>query len=254
MGLVYFRELNEKTKFVSIIHVSNSLGTINPVKQIIDEAHKYNIPVLIDGAQSIQHIPIDVKELNCDFFTFSGHKIYGPTGIGVLYGKEKHLDNMIPYQGGGDMIASVTFEKTTYNDLPYKFEAGTPNIAGSIGLGYAIDYVKNIGVEAIATHEKELLQYATEGLSSIKGLRIIGNAKNKCSLVSFVTDEVHPHDFGTILDFEGIAIRTGHHCTQPLMKRFQVPATSRASFAMYNTKDEVDVLVKGIYKVFEVFA
>lgn len=257
-GEIIFEEfeklLNERTKFVSIIHVSNTLGTVNPVKQIIETAHKHNIPVLIDGAQSIQHIPINVQELDCDFFTFSGHKIYGPTGIGVLYGKEKHLDNMPPYQGGGDMIASVTFEKTTYNDLPYKFEAGTPNIAGSIGLGHAIDFVSSVGIEAIAAHENELLIYATEGLSSIKGVRIIGTAKNKCSLVSFVTDEVHPHDFGTILDFEGIAIRTGHHCTQPLMKRYNVPATSRASFAMYNTKEEVDVLVKGIYKVFEVFA
>ncbi len=246
--------ISEKTKIISVVYVSNSLGTVNPVDKIIKIAHKHNVPVLIDGAQTVSHIPVDVQQLDCDFFALSGHKIYGPTGIGVLYGKEKLLDEMPPYMGGGDMISKVTFEETTYNELPYKFEAGTPNIAGAIGLGAAIDYVTGIGLKAIASHEQDLLNYATVKLNEIDGLRIIGTAKEKCGVISFVLDKVHPHDVGTFLDFEGVAIRTGHHCTQPVMDRYCVPATSRASFAMYNTKHEVDVLVKAIKKVLEVFS
>lgn len=245
--------LNEKTKFVSIVYASNSLGTVNPVKKIIDLAHSFNVPVLIDAAQAVNHLRIDVQELDCDFLAFSGHKLYGPTGIGILYGKVNHLDTMPPYQGGGDMISKVTFEKTLYNELPYKFEAGTPNIAGAIGLGAAIDYVEKIGIENIAKHENELLEYATEKISELKGLRIIGTSKNKISVLSFVLENVHPHDVGTFLDFEGVAIRTGHHCTQPVMDRYGIPATSRASFGMYNTFDEIDVLVNGLKKILEVF-
>ena len=249
-----FKKLvNEKTKFISVVHISNSLGTVNPVKEIIDYAHQYNIPVLIDGAQSVHHTHVDVQALDCDFYVFSGHKIYGPTGSGVLYGKEKFLEAMPPYMGGGDMIASVTFEKTIYNELPYKFEAGTPHIEGGIGLGAAIDFVNSVGMDNIISHEKELLAYATEQLTKIKDLTPIGTAKEKSSVFSFILDGVHPHDIGTILDFEGIAIRTGHHCTQPVMKRFNIPATARASFAVYNTKEEIDILAKGIYKVIEVF-
>jgi len=249
-----FKKLvNEKTKFVSVVYISNSLGTVNPVKEIIDYAHGYNIPVMIDGAQAAHHIPVDVKELDCDFFVFSGHKIYGPTGSGALYGKQKFLEEMPPYMGGGDMIASVTFEKTIYNELPHKFEAGTPDIAAGIGLGAALDFVSRTGINNIAAHEKGLLEYAENKLASIPGLSIIGNAKNKSGVISFVLDGVHPHDTGTILDFEGIAIRTGHHCTQPVMKRFNIPATARVSFAVYNVKEEIDLLEKGIYKVIEVF-
>lgn len=249
----YEKLINDRTKFVSIVYVSNSLGTVNPVKQIIDLAHQNNIPVLVDAAQAVNHLPIDVQDLHCDFLAFSGHKIYGPTGIGVLYGKVNLLDTMPPYQGGGDMISTVTFEKTTFNELPHKFEAGTPNIGGAIGLGEAIDYVQKIGIENIAAHEKELLDYATEAVAEIPSLKIIGTAKEKVSVLSFVLDDIHPHDIGTMLDFEGVAIRTGHHCTQPVMDRFGIPATSRASFAMYNTKEEVDVLIKGIKKIIEVF-
>ncbi len=245
--------ITERTKIVSVVYVSNSLGTINPVKQIIDIAHKKNIVVMIDAAQAVNHIPIDVQELDCDFLAFSGHKIYGPTGIGVLYGKVNLLERMPPYMGGGDMISKVTFEKTTYNELPHKFEAGTPDIAGAIGLGAAIDYVTSIGIEKIAKHENDLLVYATEAVSNMKGLRVIGTAEEKCAVLSFVFDNVHPHDVGTFLDFEGVAIRTGHHCTQPLMNRFNVPATSRASFALYNTKEEVDILIRGLKKITEVF-
>lgn len=245
--------LNEKTKFVSIVHVSNSLGTINPVKYIIDKAHKFNIPVLVDAAQSIQHLKIDVQELDCDFLAFSGHKIYGPTGIGILYGKKKHLIEMPPYQGGGDMIMSVSFEKTIYNELPYKFEAGTPNIAGVIGLGVAIRYVNNIGIEIIENYEKELLDYATNLLSEMPELKIIGTAENKASVISFIINNAHPHDVGTILDRDGIAIRTGHHCTEPVMRRFNIPATSRASFSFYNTFEEIDVLAKSLKKVINLF-
>lgn len=246
--------ISEKTKLVSIVYVSNSLGTINPIKEIINKVHKFNIPVLIDAAQAVSHFPIDVQALDCDFLAFSGHKIYGPMGIGVLYGKENLLDMMPPFMGGGDMISKVTFEKTTYNDLPYKFEAGTSNVADAVGLGTALDYVKYVGFENIQNHEKELLDYATEKLSEIKGLTIIGQAKEKSCVMSFCLENVHPHDIGTFLDYEGIAIRTGHHCTQPVMDRFKIPATSRASFAMYNTKEEVDILTEGIKKVIEVFS
>lgn len=245
--------INEKTKFVSVVYASNSLGTVNPVKQIIELAHSFNVPVLLDAAQAVNHLKIDVQELDCDFLAFSGHKLYGPTGIGILYGKVNHLENMLPYQGGGDMIAKVTFEKTLYNELPYKFEAGTPNIAGTIGLGAAIDYVEKIGLDKIAAYENELLEYATQKISELNGLKIIGTAKNKISVLSFVLENVHPHDVGTFLDFEGVAIRTGHHCTQPIMDRYGIPATSRASFGMYNTFEEVDVLVNGLKKILEVF-
>jgi cysteine desulfurase / selenocysteine lyase len=246
--------LNSRTKFVSLAHVSNALGTINPVRLIIEKAHSLGVPVLLDGAQAAPHTKIDVQELDCDFYAFSGHKLFGPTGVGALFGKSHLLEAMPPYQGGGDMIATVTFEKTTYNTLPYKFEAGTPNIAGTIGLGAAIDYVNQVGLQNIANYEHELLAYGTEALSAIPGLRLIGTAKEKASVFSFVLEGIHPHDVGTILDREGIAIRTGHHCTMPLMNRLGIPATSRASLAFYNTKDEIDALVAGIYKVREVFA
>ena len=245
--------VNDRTKFISIVYVSNSLGTINPVKDIINYAHQFNIPVLVDAAQAVNHIKVDVQDLDCDFLAFSGHKIYGPTGIGVLYGKVELLEAMPPYQGGGDMISKVTFEETTYNELPHKFEAGTPDIAGAIGLGAAIEYVTKIGIDNIKEHERILLEYATKQIAQVPGLRIIGTAKEKTSVLSFVLENIHPHDIGTFLDFEGVAIRTGHHCTQPLMKRFNIPATSRASFAMYNTKEEVDVLVNGLKKIIEVF-
>jgi len=246
--------LTEKVKFLSIVHVSNSLGTINPIDEIIKKAHSIGIPVLIDAAQSIQHFKIDVQKLDCDFLAFSGHKIYGPTGIGVLYGKESHLEAMPPYQGGGDMIKSVSFERTIYNDLPYKFEAGTPNIEGAIGLGKAIEYVKQIGFHFINTHEQNLLEYAHKVLSQIDGLKIIGMAKRKASVVSFVLDGVHPHDVGTMLDVEGVAVRTGHHCTEPIMKRYGLPATTRASFAFYNTIDEINVLAESVKKVIKMFS
>ena len=245
--------VNEKTKFISIVYVSNSLGTINPVKKIINYAHQFKIPVLVDAAQALNHIHVDVQDLDCDFLAFSGHKIYGPTGIGALYGKVELLDAMPPYQGGGDMISKVTFEETTYNELPHKFEAGTPNIAGAIGLGAAIEYISKIGIDNIKVHEKSLLEYSTKQIEEVPGLRIIGKAKEKTSVLSFVLENIHPHDIGTFLDFEGVAIRTGHHCTQPVMQRFCIPATSRASFAMYNTKEEVDVLVSGLKKIIEVF-
>jgi len=246
--------INRKTKIISLVHVSNALGTINPIRAVVEIAHRHEVPVMIDGAQAAPHIRLDVQELDCDFYAFSGHKVYGPTGIGVLYGKAELLDAMPPYQGGGDMIASVAFDKTTYNTLPYKFEAGTPNIAGTIGLGAAIDYVNKLGIERIARYEHELLEYGTEALSQISGLRLIGTAKEKAGVLSFVLDGVHPHDVGTILDREGIAIRTGHHCAMPLMNRFGIPATARASLAFYNTRKEIDALVEGIHKVKEVFA
>ncbi len=249
----YEKLLSKKTKFVSISHISNALGTINPVKQIIEMTHRIGAPVLVDGAQSVPHIPVDFQELDCDFFVFSGHKMFGPTGIGVLYGKAELLEKMPPYQGGGDMISSVTFEKTTYNKLPFKFEAGTPHISGVIGLGAAIGYMSKIGLEKIATYEQELLSYTTKVLSEVKGLRMIGTAKKKASIVSFVLDGIHAHDVGTILDQAGIAIRAGHHCAMPVMDRFGVPATARASFAFYNTKEEIDRLVQGIHNVLEVF-
>jgi cysteine desulfurase/selenocysteine lyase len=247
------RLLNEKTKIVSVVHISNALGTVNPVHRIVEMAHRRGARVMIDGAQAAPHARIDVRALDCDFYAFSGHKVFGPTGIGVLYGKAALLEAMPPYQGGGDMIASVTFEKTTYNALPYKFEAGTPNIAGTIGLGAAIDYVNEIGLENIAQYEQGLLEYGTAELSKVPGLRLIGTAREKAGVLSFVLEGIHPHDVGTILDREGIAIRTGHHCAMPVMERFKIPATSRASLAFYNTKDEIDALVAGIYKVREVF-
>lgn len=245
--------LNERTRLVAVAHVSNALGTINPVKAIIDLAHQHGVPVLLDGAQAIAHVPVDVQALDCDFYAFSAHKLYGPTGVGVLYGKADLLEAMPAYQGGGDMIRSVSFEETTYNILPYKFEAGTPNIAGVIGLGTAIDYVSSIGFEALVAHEQSLLSYATPMLAAVPGLRIIGNAREKTGILSFVLEGVHPHDIGTILDGEGVAIRAGHHCTMPLMERFGVPATARASFALYNTRQEVDTLVAAVYKAQELF-
>ena len=250
----YEKLINPRTKLVSIVHQSNALGTINPVEEIVQIAHGQGVPVLLDGAQAIAHVSVDVQQLGCDFYAFSGHKLYGPTGIGVLYGKAELLEEMPPYQAGGEMIRSVTFEKTLYNVLPNKFEAGTPNIAGAIGLGAAISYVNNIGMDQIFAYESELLQYGTERLSAIGGLTLMGTAAKKGSVLSFVMDGVHPHDIGTILDAEGIAIRTGHHCAQPLMDRFGVPATARASLAFYNTKQEIDVLVKGIDRVIEVFS
>ena len=250
----YERLLSPRTKLVSIVHLSNSLGTINPIERIVEMAHSRGVPVLVDGAQSVPHMTIDVRSLGCDFFVFSGHKLFGPTGIGILYGKAELLESMPPYQGGGDMIKSVTFEKTLYNSLPYKFEAGTPNIAGSIGLGAAVDYVTSLGLDRISAYEHGLLEYGTERLSGIGGLRLIGTAREKASILSFVLDGVHPHDIGTILDSEGVAIRAGHHCTQPLMERFGISATARASLAFYNTKEDIDVLVKGIDKVLEVFS
>lgn len=249
-----FKELlNEHTRLVAVTHVSNTLGTINPVEDIVTLAHLNGVPVLLDGAQAIAHLPVDVQKLDCDFYAFSAHKLYGPTGVGVLYGKAEMLDSMPPYQGGGDMIRSVSFDETTYNTLPYKFEAGTPNIAGVIGLGIAIEYIRSIGFTAIVTHEQALLAYATVLLADIPGLTVIGRSHEKTGILSFVLEGIHAHDVGTILDRQGVAIRTGHHCTMPLMERFGIPATSRASFALYNTKQEVDVLVEAIYKVKEVF-
>ena len=245
--------LNDKTKLVSVVHMSNALGTINPVKQIIGAAHARNIPVLLDGAQAIPHMTVDVQELDCDFYVFSGHKLYGPTGVGVLYGKQALLEAMPPYQGGGDMIRKVTFTETEYNTLPYKFEAGTPDIAGVVALGAAIDYLTAIGMDNIAAYEAELLNYATEKALTIKGLRIIGEAQHKGAIISFVLDKIHQHDIGTMLDSLGIAIRAGHHCAMPVMDFYQVPATARASFAMYNTKTEIDVLMNGITSLIEVF-
>ena len=245
--------LGPRTRLVSVSHVSNVLGTINPVKQIVRAAHQRNIPVLIDGAQAAPHIKIDVQEIDCDFYAFSGHKLFGPTGVGALYGKAKTLESMPPYQGGGDMISSVTFAKTLFNVIPYKFEAGTPNIAAGIGLGAAIDYVNQLGLDRVATYEHELLEHATGKLSALPGVRLIGTAKEKASVISFVVEGVHAHDVGTVLDQEGIAIRTGHHCAQPLMERFGVPATARASFAFYNTKEEVDALAEAINRVKEIF-
>ncbi|MFT5132063.1 MAG: cysteine desulfurase/selenocysteine lyase [Gammaproteobacteria bacterium] len=250
----YKKLLGPKTKMVSVGHISNALGTINPIKEIIQLAHENNAVVLIDGAQAAPHTNIDVQDLDCDFYAFSSHKLCGPTGVGVLYGKKALLEAMPPYHGGGDMIKMVTFEKTTYAEPPHRFEAGTPNMAGVIGLGSAIDYVNNIGLDAIAAYEHELLEYATEYALKVDGLRLIGTAKNKASILSFVMDKVHPHDLGTILDHDGIAIRTGHHCAMPVMDRFKVPATARASFAFYNTKNEIDALMSGIEAAKKVFA
>jgi len=240
--------ITPKTKLVSIVHASNSLGTINPVKDIIEIAHQHNIPVLVDGAQSSVHLNIDVQDMDCDFFVISSHKIYGPTGVGVLYGKKELLEEMPPYMGGGEMIKEVTFDKTTYNDLPYKFEAGTPNIADTVAFKAALDFVNEVGKDNIRKHEEALTKYAMDKLSKIDGVRLIGTAKHKTSVVSFIVDGVHPQDMGILLDNYGIAVRTGHHCCQPLMNRFEIPGTIRASFAMYNTKEEVDELAKGVEK------
>ncbi|OGU74908.1 MAG: cysteine sulfinate desulfinase [Ignavibacteria bacterium RBG_16_34_14] len=245
--------ISDKTKLISVVYVSNSLGTVNPVKEIIEAAHKNNIPVLLDAAQSVNHLPVNVQKLDCEFLAFSGHKLYGPTGIGVLYAKEEILKTMPPFMGGGDMISKVTFEETTFNELPFKFEAGTSNIAGAIGLGSAIDYVTSKGIDKIANHEADLLEYATVRLKEVPGLKIIGNARQKSAVISFIFDNIHPHDIGTFLDYEGVAIRTGHHCTQPLMQRYNIAATSRASFGLYNTIEEVDILVDSVKRVIEVF-
>lgn len=247
------QRLNPKTRLVAVTHVSNVLGTINPLREIIGLAHERNIPVLVDGAQAVPHMPVDVQELDCDFYAFSGHKVYGPTGIGILYGKERFLDAMPPYQGGGEMISSVTFEKTLFNNLPHKFEAGTPNIAGAIGLGAAIDYVQSLGLENISAHERELTAYGTLALRSLDELRIMGTAKEKAGVISFILGDIHPHDTGTILNEDGIAIRTGHQCAQPLMDFFKVPAAARASFGIYSTREDIDALLRSLKKVIEVF-
>jgi cysteine desulfurase / selenocysteine lyase len=250
----FARLIGPRTKIVAVTHVSNALGTVVPLRQIIDLVHRRGVPVLVDGAQAVPHFAVDVQALDCDFYAFSGHKVYGPTGIGVLYGKRALLEAMPPYQGGGDMISSVTFAKTTYNDLPFKFEAGTPDIAGAIALGAALNYIGNLGMDKIAAHESELLAYATDAVGAIPGVRLIGTASDRAGVLSFVLDHVHPHDLGTILDREGIAIRTGHHCAQPVMERFGIAGTARASFAVYNMKEEVDALVAGIRAAHEVFA
>jgi cysteine desulfurase/selenocysteine lyase len=248
------RLLGERTRLVAVNHVSNALGTVNPVKRIVALAHAWGVPVLVDGAQAAPHVPVDVRDLDCDFYAFSGHKMYGPSGIGVLYGKAARLEAMPPWQGGGDMILSVTFEKTVYNHVPYKFEAGTPNIAGAVALGAAVDYLAGLGLERVAAWEHELLAYAVQALGEIRGLRFIGTARERAAVLSFVLEGVHPHDIGTVLDFEGIAVRTGHHCAQPVMERFGVPATTRASLALYNTRAEIDALAAGLRKVQELFA
>ena len=248
----YEKLLTPRTRIVAVSHVSNALGTVNPLRKIIQLAHAHDIPVLVDGAQAVPHMAVDVQALGCDFYAFSGHKIYGPTGIGVLYGKEELLAEMPPYQGGGDMISSVTFEKTIYNVVPYKFEAGTPDIAGAIGLGVALDYLMALGMDRVAAHDQDLLAYATEKVGAIDGVRLVGTAEHRAGVLSFLVGDIHPHDLGTILDREGIAIRTGHHCAQPVMDRFGIPATARASFAVYNTREEVDALVGGILKAREV--
>jgi cysteine desulfurase/selenocysteine lyase len=250
----YEKLISEKTKLVSVVHISNALGTINPVKEIVAKAHEYNVPVLLDGAQAVPHFKVDVQELDCDFYVFSGHKVFGPTGIGVLYGKTEFLDKLPPFQGGGDMIREVSFEKTTFEDLPQKFEAGTPNIVGGIALGAAIEYLSSFNRDEVTQYENELLLYATEKLSQIEGLRIIGTSEKKASVVSFIIDGIHPYDIGTIIDTDGIAIRTGHHCTMPLIKFFGLPATARASFSIYNKKEEIDHLYNALLKVKKMFA
>ncbi|MCP4643116.1 MAG: cysteine desulfurase [bacterium] len=249
----YERLLNSKTKMVALNHMSNALGTVNPVKRLTEIAHSGGVPVLVDGAQSAPHIPVDVRDIGCDFFVCSGHKLFGPTGIGALYGKAEHLEEMPPWQGGGDMILSVRFDKTVYNTLPHKFEAGTPHIAGAIGLTAAIDYIEGIGLDRIAAYEHQLLEHGTEVLSSIDGVRLVGTAKEKAGVLSFTMDSAHPHDIGQIFDDEGIAIRTGHHCAQPVMERFGIPATARASFAFYNTKAELDAMGAAVRSVKEIF-
>ena len=249
----YAELLSDRTKIVGVVHVSNALGTVNPVKTMIELAHAKRIPVLVDGAQAVPHAAVDVRELDCDFYAFSGHKTYGPTGIGALYGKREHLLEMVPYQGGGDMILSVTFDQTLYAEPPHRFEAGTPNIEGAIGLAAALDYLSSLGLDAVAAHEAELLETATDAVLAIPGIRLIGEAKHRAGALSFVMDGVHPHDIGTILDSEGVAIRAGHHCAQPVMQRFGISATVRASFGIYNTTDEIERLAEGLHKVKEVF-
>lgn len=245
--------LSPRTKMVSVVHVSNALGTVNPVKDIVALARQHGVPVMVDGAQAAPHLAIDVQDLGCDFYAISGHKMYGPTGIGLLWGKAEHLDAMAPYQGGGEMIASVTFEGSTWNELPHKFEAGTPNIAGTVGLGAAAKFLLDVGLDAIAAHEHDLLEYATQRMATLPGLRIIGTSPGKASVLSFTLEGIHPHDVGSLLDHEGVAIRTGHHCAQPVMDRFGVPATNRASFGLYNTRAEVDALVAATQKVIDIF-
>ena len=249
----YAKLFNANTKFVAITHVSNALGTINSVKDMIATAHRHGVPVLVDGAQAVPHMKVDVQDLDCDFYAFSGHKMCGPTGIGILYGKAQRLEKMKPFEGGGDMILSVTFEKTTYNAIPHKFEAGTPPIAAAIGLGATVDYLESVGMDRIAAHEHDLLTYATEAFTQLKGVRIVGTARNKAAVLSFTLQGVHPHDVGTILNEDGVAVRTGHHCAQPVMQRFGIPATARASFYLYNTFAEVDALVAGIRRVQKIF-
>ena len=246
--------ISDKTKLIALTHISNVLGTINPIKELIDIAHKYNVPILIDAAQSVQHAKVDVQELDCDFLVFSSHKVYGPTGVGVLYGKEKWLNELPPYQGGGEMISSVSFEKTTFNKLPFKFEAGTPDFVGTAALATALNYVNSIGLDNIAHHEDELLKYATNQILQIPGMRIIGTAKEKCSVISFLVDDIHPYDIGTLLDKMGIAIRTGHHCAEPLMKELGIDGTARVSFAFYNTKEEVDLFIAGLKRIVSMFS
>jgi cysteine desulfurase/selenocysteine lyase len=246
--------LGPRTKLVAVAHVSNALGTISPVRRMIELAHARGVPVLVDGAQAVPHLETDVRALGCDFYAFSAHKMYGPSGVGVLYGKREVLEAMPPWQGGGDMILSVTFEKTSYNELPYKFEAGTPNIAGVIGLGAAVDYLSAVGLSRVAAHEHDLLAYGTARLREVPRLRLVGTAPEKAAVLSFVIEGLHPHDIGTVLDYEGVAVRTGHHCAQPVMERYRIPATTRASFALYNTREEIDALVRGLHKAVETFA
>ncbi|HVR70913.1 MAG TPA: cysteine desulfurase [Vicinamibacteria bacterium] len=246
--------LSPRTKLVAVAHVSNALGTVNPVRRIVERAHAQGVPVLVDGAQAVPHLAVDVRALDCDFFAFSSHKMYGPSGVGVLYGRRELLEAMPPWQGGGDMILSVTFAKTTYNELPYKFEAGTPHIAGVIGLGAAVDYLSAVGLARVAAHEHDLLVYATERSREVRGLRLVGTAPEKAAVLSFVIEGLHPHDIGTVLDYEGVAVRTGHHCAQPVMERYGIPATTRASFALYNTREEVDALVRGLHQAVETFS
>jgi cysteine desulfurase / selenocysteine lyase len=250
---VFEKHLNKRTKLLALAHVSNAIGTINPIKQMISLAHQQQVAVLIDGAQALPHMRVDVKDLDCDFYVFSGHKIYAPTGIGVLYAKQRWLEEMPPYQGGGEMISRVSFKKTTYNDIPYKFEAGTPHIAGAIGLAVALDYLRDIGMDKIQQHEQQLLMNATDALNHLSGVRIIGQAKHKAGIISFTLQGVHPHDLATICDTEGIAIRAGHHCAMPLMEYYKVPATARISFALYNTLQDIEQLMIGLQKAQEVF-
>jgi cysteine desulfurase/selenocysteine lyase len=249
----YRRLLTERTRFVAITHISNALGSVVPIKSVIDLAHERSVPVFVDGAQAVPHLKVDVQQMGCDFYAFSGHKLFGPTGVGVLYGRSELLERMPPYQGGGDMISLVTFEKTHYNVLPYKFEAGTPHIAGGIGMGAVVDYLEALNWEQVVQHEHDLLTYATEALLNITGLRIVGTAKDKAAVISFIFENVHAHDVGTILDQEGVAVRAGHHCAMPVMQRFGIPATARASFAFYNTREEIDILVRALHRVLKVF-